>query len=83
MSGSDNYEETKRYLKDAEFFEEQRRKCPESTWLWPGSMTTLEACRSTRSLSEDLSGQISGYAEAHGVSPYVLFLTAVAVYISR
>ena len=83
MSASDNYEETKRYLKDVEFFEEQHRKCPESTWLWPGSMTTLEAARSTRTLSEDLTRQINEYVEAHGVSPYVLFLTAMAVYISR
>ena len=83
MSETDDYENTKRYLKDVEFFEEQQRKCPERTWLWPDRITTIEAVRTTRTLTEDLTGQIKEYAEKHGVSPYVLFLTAAAVYMSR
>jgi hypothetical protein len=79
----DEYKATKRYQKDVEFFEEQQRKCPETTWLWPESCKTIEARRSTRILTEELTEKIKDYSAEHGFSPYILFLTAVAVYMSR
>ena len=83
MNTPDNYVGTDRYLKDVEFFEEQRIKCPESTRLWPGKVTTFDGSRSTKTLTEELTGQIKRYSEEHGVSLYVMFLTAAAVYMSR
>lgn len=80
---SDDYKSTERYQRDAEFFAEQQRKCPERTWLWPESVRTPEARRSTRILSEELTEQIKEYSAGHGFSPYILFLTAAAVYMSR
>lgn len=79
----DEYKTTKRYQSDVEFFAEQQRKCPEKTWLWPESVSTMEGRRSTRTLTEELTEQIKAYSDEHGISPYVLFLTAAAVYMSR
>jgi hypothetical protein len=83
VNDSDDYKSTKRFQRDVEFFEEQQRKCPERTWLWPESVRTPEARRSTRTLTEELTEQIKKYSAEHDCSPYILFLTAAAVYMSR
>ena len=83
LRSDEEYRQTKRFERDSAFFEKQYEKCPEPTWVWDMPITTLEAVRRTVTLDEALTGQIRAYAAAHELSPYILFLTAMSVFMSR
>lgn len=77
------YQGSKRYQRDGAYFKQQYERCPEPTLVWPNPMNTLEAKRTTITLDRDETSQIIDYAAAHNVSPYIVFLTALCVFISR
>lgn len=84
LRNEEAYKESKRFAKDRAFFEEQYKRCPEPTPLWPKTpVTSFEAARSTATLDTDLSRLICEYAEERGTSPYIVFLTAMSVFVSR
>lgn len=74
------YKKSRRYEKDGLYYKEQFERCPEPTIIWPNPMNTLEAKRRTTALSQEETALIKEYADANGVSPYILFLTAVSVF---
>ncbi len=78
-----DYEKTARYQKDAAYEEAEYARLPEQTWVWPEPAVSLEAKRRTTVLDMELSNNIRNYAETHDVTPYVMFLTAVSVFMSR
>ena len=77
------YAASRRYEKDCAFMDEQLKRCPEPTWVGPEYYTSLEVSRRTVKLDCDLSGRIREYAQAHDMTPYALFMTAMCVYMSR
>lgn len=83
IKSEEAYKESKRYARDRAFFEEQYQRCPEPSLLWPSVLNNLTAKRQTTKLSVEETNRIREYASAHNTSPYILFLTAVSVYISR
>ena len=74
---------SKRYERDSEYMKEQLSRCPEATWIWPEPYTSLEASRDTVVLDKDTTSAINKYCETNGLTPYVVFLTAVCIYINR
>lgn len=77
------YRASKRYEKDRAFFEQQYARSPEPTILWPKPVTNLQAPRRTVPLGKNETNRIKKYAEDASVSPFILFLTAMSVYMSR
>ena len=77
------YEKTARYQKDAAYEESEFARLPEPTWVWPKPADSLEARRRTVVLDQALSNSIRNYAETHALTPYVMFLTAVCVFMAR
>ena len=77
------YKQSRRFEKDQAFMEKWLEKCPRPTWVWPKPYTSLEASRRTVTLDEDMTRQVREYAADRGYTPYMLFLTAMCVYMSR
>ena len=72
---------SRRCEKDRQFMAEQLERCSEPSRLWPKPYTSLRSKRSTVELDADLTNRIRDFAAAHELTPYVLFLTAVCVYM--
>ena len=83
ISAESSYLSSKRYLKDAQFFEEQYLKCDELVYLNNRQSSSLEARRKTFRFSKDMMETITAYTLNKKTTPYMLLMTAVAVYISR
>ena len=77
------YMNTRRFEKDRLFMEEQMKKCPTPTWVWPNPYTNLEASRRTVVMDEDLTAGVRRYAAEHETTPYTIFLTAVCEWMRR
>ena len=77
------YYSSSRYERDVAYMESEYAKCPEKTWLWPDGYKTLEAKRKTRKLDKELSSEIYRFCDQHGVTPYILFLSAISVYMRK
>ena len=75
------YRLTSRFERDREYMESEYAKCPEQTWLWPERYKSLEAKRRTVELDKELSARVYEYCEQHKITPYILFLTAVVLYM--
>ena len=80
MEKEKKYYASSRYERDRKYMASEYAKCPEQTWLWPQGYTSLEAKRKTTLLDKELTAKINECAERNGTTPYVLFLSAVAMY---
>lgn len=83
LQNEEAYHATKRFQRACDFMHAQYERCPEPTWIWPFQPTNLEAKRSTVTLDRETSKLIREYAEKRETTPYMVFLTAMAVYMSR
>ncbi|MBO7677781.1 MAG: hypothetical protein J6S49_09770 [Erysipelotrichaceae bacterium] len=72
-----------RYERDRAYMESEYEKCPEPTWLWPERYKTLVAKRQTRKMDKELSDKINEFCDQHKTTPYILFLSAVALYMRK
>ena len=77
------YLHSDRYAKDKAFFMEQFQKCAESTYLCEKNTESFAAERKTFIIDTANSRLIRDHAQAHQISPFMLFLAALAVYFSR
>ena len=77
------YFQSKRFERDREYMQEEFSKCPEKTWTWPEPYTSLEASRKTIILDKKLTADIKKFCEETGITPFVMFMTAVSLYINR
>ena len=77
------YKLSNRYQRDKEYMDAEFAKCPEQTWLWPERYKSLEAKRRTVVLDKELSSRIYDFCENRKVTPYILFLSAITLYMRR
>lgn len=77
------YMHSQRYIKDRSFFLEQFKSCDEAIYLSEKPGNSREAQRKTFHMDTVQTGKIRSWADKHSTSPFVLFLTAFAVYFSR
>ena len=77
------YIHSKRYEKDKAFFLEQFKKCDEVTYISEKQTDSLNACRKTFIIDKYKANQINDYAHQHGTSAFMLFTSALSVYINR
>ena len=78
-----NYVQSERREKDKSFFLEKFQACPEATYLSEKPDASYKAERSTFHVGIDNTAFIRSYASEHNTSPFMLFLTAFAIYFSR
>ena len=83
VRSQEEYGKSRRAQRDQAFLAQQYERCPEATLVWPQPVTNLTAARASRSMDQDLTNRIRAYALRHGISPYILFLTAVGVFAWR
>ena len=79
----DKYIQSKRYEKDKKFFLEQFTKCTEPVWLSEDRKETYSAKRRTFIIEKEEAKQISDYASRENTSAFMMFTSAVAVYMNR
>ena len=77
------YLQSRRYTKDRAFFLEQFKQCDEATYLSEKPAKEFFAARKQFIVSSSDAAAIKRYAAARGISPYMLFMTALAVYFNR
>ncbi len=77
------YRLSSRYERDCEYMESEFAKCPEQTWLWPEHFTSLEGKRRIVELDKEFSAQIYAFCDSHNVTPFILFLSAVTLYMRK
>ena len=77
------YRLSNRYERDREYMESEFAKCPEQTWLWPERYKSLEAKRRTVELDKNLSTKIYSFCESQKITPYILFLSAITLYMRK
>lgn len=77
------FRESRRFARGREFFEEQKQRLPEKTYLSPGRPLSPVKHWSTSEIPEELTSEIKAFADAGGVSVYSLFVTAAAAWLGR
>lgn len=83
IASEKDYTHGKRWEKDRMFFLEQFKQCPEPTYLSEKPDDSYIASRAAFCIDTEKAALIRTYAKEHNTSPFVLFLTAFAVYFSR
>ncbi len=77
------YLQSDRYNKDRAFFLEQFQRRQEVTYLSDKQETSFAAERKSFAIESADAAVINAYANAQGVSPFVLFFTVLSTYMSR
>lgn len=77
------YMQSSRHIKDRAFFMEQFKECNEVTYLSEKQNSSLRSNRKTFVIKGEEANSVISYTKNHGVSPFMLFMTTVAAYISR
>lgn len=77
------YLESQRYKNDRTFFLEQFKKCDEVTYLSEKQVSSYSATRMSFVLDAEKTQIIKDYATQNKTSAYTLFMTVLAVYMSR
>ena len=78
-----NYKQSSRFIKDLEFFAEQEKTLPVSTYLSPEPLLSFERhCRSYEMSKEEVT-LVRDYSLTHKVAEANLFSTAVCIWMSR
>ena len=77
------YLESKRYIKDKNYFVEQFKKCNEPTFLNEKDTSTLYADRKTFTVDKEKTCKLQDFAKLHDTSAFVLFTTALSVLFNR
>lgn len=83
IAEEEKYIQSKRYEKDKKFFLEQFEKCTEPVWLSEDRRETYSAERKTFVIEKEEAKKILDYIEQKNTSAFMLFTTAVAVYMNR
>lgn len=80
----EDYQKSEKYTKDEEFWQEYLKGFEEVVSLKDKKKTdSFKAVRYSVKLEKDLNEKIVNYCKENKISPYVLFLTAIATYIYR
>lgn len=77
------YRLSERFERDCNYMNSEYNKLQEATWRWPYPYTSLESVRSTVVLDKELTSRIKEYSEANGLSPYIIFFTAISIYMYK
>ena len=73
----------KRYSKDMEFFLDQFKKCDEVTYFTEKQAHSFSANRKTFVIDTERAKIINAYAEANNTSAFMLFTSALSIYMNR
>lgn len=83
LGREETYIQSNRCAKDRAFFLEQFKECDEVTYLSEKQSSSLRSNRKTFVIKGEQANSVIAYTKEHGASPFVLFMTVLATYISR
>lgn len=83
IAAEQTYISSKRYEKDKAFFLEQFKKCDEATYLSEKQSKTFTSERATYMIDREKTAIINEYARQNNASPFLLFITALSIYMNR
>lgn len=85
IQSEQEYKNSKRFLKDKEYWNERFRDVPELTTLKTrkSNFASTKARRKTFVISEDLTAKIREYCSKSRSSIFAIFLSTLAIYINR
>jgi len=84
MENEKEYILSERFTKDREFWKEYLKEFKETVGLKENTDTTaIDAKRYSVSLDNDLNDMLKAYCKVNRLSPYVVFMTALAIYMHR
>lgn len=81
----ENYKNSKKFIKDKDFWNSKLSDIPEITSL-KANNTVIKSTRSKRKafvIPPELASQVREYCASNKVSPFIFFLSILAVYINR
>lgn len=78
-----NYLESKRYLRDKEFFLGQLKQCEEPAFISEKKERTFDAARKVIIINTQQAKKIRDFAEKNEVSVFSIWATVLAVYMGR
>lgn len=83
VTAEEKYIESKRYIKDKDYFISQFKKCDEVTYISEKQAHAFETKRATFVIDSENTKKIFSYTEKKKVSSFSLFMSAVATYMNR
>ena len=83
VTAEEKYIDSKRYVKDKEYFISQFKKCDEVTYISEKQAHTFEAKRATFVIDKEDTSKILAYTKKKEVSAFSLFMSAVSTYMNR
>ena len=83
IEAEEKYIESKRYVKDKDYFISQFKKCDEVTYISEKQAHTFESNRATFVIDNINTSKILSYTKDKKASVFSLFMTAVATYMNR
>lgn len=83
INAENEYKKSDKYQKDSIFFDEYMKGYNEVVTLKSNNSRTNNASRYSVKLSKDINEKINEFCKVNRISPYVLFLTALNIYLYR
>lgn len=83
LDRENSYMQSSRFAKDRTFFLEQFKECDEVTYFSEKQSNTFRSARKTFVIDGGQAAEIIAYTKGSGASPFVLFMTVLAAYMSR
>lgn len=83
LASEEQYQNSKKHVKDSSFWLEKFDANPESFFIAKKRAQTTEAERREYCLSAELSEEIRMFCNKHAISEYCAFLSAISVYYHR
>ena len=83
IKSEDEYKKSDRFQKDSMFFDEYMKDYNEVVALKNNNVITNNANRYSVKLEKEINDKINEFCKINKISPYVLFLTALNIYLYR
>lgn len=83
IAKENEYKESEKYIKDEEFWKEYLKDFMSPALIKVDDVQSTKAKRYSTKLNKKLNDEILKYCKENKVSPYSVFMTAVAIYLER
>jgi len=77
------YEASPRYQKDKAYFLQNFKQCPEPVFLSEKQAQNIDTDHLSITMDKNHAAQIQAFCSHHSITPYTMFMNALATYISR
>ena len=83
LKNEDIYAQSKRYMKDKDFFLQQIKNCDEVSFLSDKPLTSMISKRKTYTIDAESTNRILDYTKSQNATVFFVFMSILAIYISK